>query len=265
MALSRLLFRYLAHAMLVFALATGCSQSLFVDGSGKDPDGPPGPMPPDGSPGTANDGSMPPMPDGSLGTLPDGGDPEKPDAAAPRNCPAPCVGDAYADFDGQQGGINGRWRYVEFESEGLYADMAYDSSSGWRGSGSEPPTIVTCNVGATEPPCAELGGTLALTSNGPDGPHPALRWTAETGNTYLITGSWRGASTAPGIETLVRITHHSGALQTPVGSQQFPLSDETHTFEHDLSVAAGDDIVLSVQPVEPGSVTVGVELFISVF
>ena len=258
------LSRYLAHAMLVFALATGCSQSLFDDG-GKDPDGPPGAMPPDGSPGTPDDGSMPPMPDGNLGSLPDGGDPERPDAAVPRTCPSPCAGDAYADFDGQQGGNNGRWRYVEFESDDQYVNMNYDSSYGWLGSGSAPPSIVRCNVGATESPCTELGGTLALTSNGPDGPHPALMWTAETANTYLITASWRGSSTASPIETLARITHNSGALQSPVGSQQFPLTDETHRFEQDLTIEAGDSIVLSVEPVAPGSVTVGVELFISVF
>lgn len=255
--------RYLAHAMLVFALASGCNQSLFADGNGgEDRDGSPGPMPPDGRPGTADDGSMPPMRDGSMVGQPDGGEP---DAAAPRTCPSPCAGDAHADFDGQQGGINGRWRYVEFESEGQYVDMNYDPSSGWLGSGSFPPSIVTCNVDATEPPCAELGGTLALTSNGPAGPHPALRWTAPADGTYLVTAICRGTSTASPSEILLTVTHDNGSIRTPLTSQSFQLTAEMEVIQEETAAMAGDNIVLTIQPVADGSVTVGLDLFISVF
>ena len=211
--------------------------------------------------------------DGSMTNRPDGGETDGgagiPDAAVVRSCPEPCAGDAYADFDGQQGGINGRWRYVEVQTDGRYVDMEYtllpDASGGWLGTGSGPPTIEFCGAGAPDTRCFELDSSLALTSNGPDGNHPALMWTAETDGSYLITGAWRGSSTAPAIETLVTITHNAGPVQNPVDSQQFPLTATAHPFDRDVELAAGDNIVVSVQPVEDGSVSVGVEFFISFF
>jgi hypothetical protein len=217
-------------------------------------------LPPDAGMANRPDGGVPVELDGGVGV---------PDAAVTRACPEPCAGDAFAEFDVQQGGLNGNWRYIEIEADEQYADMDFTLFSapiyGWQGTGSEPPLIVFCDVGVSDSPCFEPGGKLALTSNAPDGHHPALRWTAATEGTYLVTAFWRGSKAASPIETLVTITHDNGIIQFLVGSQQFPLTTVTHMFEEEVVVEAGDRIVLGVQPVDDGMVTVEVDLFISFF
>jgi hypothetical protein len=300
------LFRYLAHAALVPALFTGrgqarahrslvmalqrclvfvvllsapgCSQSLFVDGSGGDDgrrDGAPEPVP-DGSPGEPDaggrDGSMP-DPDGGVVRPPDAGAPVDggvpPDAGPRPQCPAPCVGDAYADYNRQQGGVNLRWNYVEVQP-GQAAGEEYVlmsvNGTGFAGTGSPAPTIVKCEYMVLDAPCVELYETLALTTASPgvDVHFPGLMWTApdaEQKQEYVLTGALRVASSAPAAEITMVFTRNG--LPNVFDTRTISLTTAPYTFEQATpALVPGDQIVLHLMS-SRSVVSVGVNLFVS--
>jgi hypothetical protein len=261
---------YLARVVLILALIPGCDQSLFDarpgngggeddrDG-GEDPPDPPDPPDTDGGAG---------RPDGGMAGNPDAGGPA-PDAAPTREvCPVPCAGDAFGDYNYQQGGLTGRWRYIEVQPEAnseSYVDMSEhffpSAVVGWKGTGVPEPTIAYCHAAESDPPCAELKDLLALTTtNNLSGVHhPALAWTAPTTGVYYMTGTWRVSSTTAPVETTMRITlNNEGSV---LEEMPLTLTDTPFPFDIELSVTQGDRIVLSAVASGGVSVSVGVDLF----
>jgi hypothetical protein len=266
------LFRYLAHSMLVFTLATGCSQSLFDDGSGGNGNGDGGTVPsePDARIDSPDGGMLPVEPDGGmLPVEPDGGA-GGPDAAVRPTCPQPCAGDALGDYNSEQGGDNGRWRYVEVQPEqpdSPYVDMTSailpGPTVGWIGTGVVQPTVAFCNISRDDGACIELEATLALTSpgNAPDAHHPGLMWIAPADGFYYLSGEWRVSSIAPAVPTNVKITRngHSEILY----DQSPTFTTDAYEFGVEVNILEGDRIVLTAAATTELSVTVGVDWFVT--
>jgi hypothetical protein len=260
-----MLLRRLTHVVLLSALAAGCSQSLFDDGTGGGGDGPdPGPRP-DAREGTPPDAD-PSAPDAGMVTPDDGGAPPNdgrlpPDASD--DCPGACIDDsAFQDFDGLQGGENGRWHYVEVLPNG-YDDMTSftfpEGATGFIGTGDPRPSLAYCPTLATEGPCAGLqSGTLALTTTAPGAHHPGLMWTAPYDGTYTVDVVYTTALGAPDIPATVMIAQgdqanilQSKALDDPTGLYVEP------------PLVSGDVLVLSVITESETSVSVGVNVVIT--
>jgi hypothetical protein len=262
-----MMFRRLAHAVLVPALLAGCSQSLFDDGAGNGDAGTPG-APDAALPMTGPDGGDNGRDGG--GNRPDAGV-EPPDAAAPRDlCPSPCAGDAFGDFSDQQGGENGRWRYIEVRPEppaAPYFDMMDTilpgSVEGWIGTGAFKPTIGLCAADTSETTCFELAGRVSLTSpsNTLDVYRPALVWTAEVGGIYELTGDWVVSSQAP--ESAVELTIDKNVFEETPVSDTATQPIDPRPFEASIELEAGDQLVLSAQTLTEVGVTVGVSFFVT--
>jgi hypothetical protein len=261
------LFRYLAHAVIISALLSGCSsQSLFEDDNG----GNGGPR--DGSTKPSAPDSSPDPPDASMMTLPEDGGPDaqdgdagSPDASVRDLCPKPCAGDAYGDFSLEQGGGNGRWRYVEVRSDKQYVDMTVHQFPnfifGWQGTEVNPPTIAWCNDDKAVPPCVELDQLVELTSNGQTLHHPALMWIAPEAGYYVLTGTYRVSSVAPPADVTIRITLNEDTNER--FSQTVRPRTDPQSFTLELDVMAGDAIVLSMLAATSVSVSVGTDFFIT--
>lgn len=249
---------------VVLLSAAGCSQSLFSDGAGHDPggrDSGPLSMPPDARAGE---------PDGGEDTLPDAGDPRAPDAgsspdAAP-SCPLPCLFDVFADFALQQGGANGRWRYVELRPElppgEEYVEMAPDPV-GWVGTGDPAPSISLCDEAGPQPICNELSGTIALRTpiDAPGNRFPALMWTAPAAGEYRVDGTLQVAPEVSPTQFALSISRGGGSA--PIFSSLLSVTNDglPLTVVTPL-LAPGDTIVIDAKGVEQ-TASVGLLLVIS--
>jgi hypothetical protein len=264
-----MLFRCLAHVVLISALAAGCNQSLFDDGTGDD-------TPPDADP------SQPPVPDAREGTrdadmggsdgggvIPDDGGVSPDDGGVPPDtggdCPGTCINDdAFASFNGVQGGMNGRWRYVEYLPEtNSYDNMArvdFADLAGFTGSGTPAPNLVFCLASTIDTPCAGLPGTsLALTTTAPGAHHPALMWTVPYSGTYTVDVRYATKPDAPGIQATLVLAHND---QSNVVDST-PFNPAGGTLYGEPTTTAGEVIVLSVITESETSVSVGVNVVIT--
>jgi hypothetical protein len=261
-----MLLRRLTHVVLLSALAAGCNQSLFDDGGGDGtpPDADPS-QPPDGREGIPDADPMAPdadrvIPDDGGVRPDDGGVP--PDAS--EGCPIPCYqDDAFEDFDALQGGANGRWRYVEVQSDNSYDDMepaAVNGFPGFLGTGTPQPSLAYC-ASPDEPPCSQLSRKLALTTTAPGANHPGLLWTVPETGAYSVTANYVASSDAPAVETTLTLTRNIqsnviDSVTAIIGTVEGQLYTEP-------MLTAGDVIVLSAIAETGTSVTVGVNLTIT--
>jgi hypothetical protein len=261
-----MLLRRLTHVVMVSALAAGCSQSLFDDGTSGGGDGPDAGPRPDAREGFRPDAN-PTDPDAGMITPDDGGVPPDdggviPDASD--GCTGACINDdAFANFDGLQGGNNARWRYVEFRPEtDSYDDMAPGDVNGFLGfvgTGTPAPSLAYCAT-MDEPPCTAVlqTGSLVMTTTAPGAHHPALMWIVPYDGTYSVTVSYRTALGAPDIPATVMLVHNdqSNILASAA-------LDELATLYGEPSTVAGDVIVLSLITESETSVFVGVNMVIT--
>jgi hypothetical protein len=196
--------------------------------------------------------------------IPDGGG-DSPDALG--DCMMPCLDDnAFNDFGGSQGGANGRWRYVEVQPEpDSYVAMSLatfpGAVTGFMGTGSPAPSLAYCTSPATSPPCFELLGALALTTTAPGSHHPALLWTAPEAGYYVVVAYYRVSSDAPAVATTMMLTHNSQS--NVLESDTLTITTETSQMYAEVSVLAGDTIVLSAIATTEQSVSVGANFYIT--
>jgi hypothetical protein len=258
-----MLLRYPAPVVLVLALAAGCSQSLFDDGVGDDGNGGPGPVP------DAREGT----PDADLTisdadpTRPDA-DPTRPDADvtpppdASDGCTGECVDDdSYDDFNGDQGGTNGRWRYVEFRpEEDSYVDMApaeLDGMPGFIGTGTPAPSLARCADTMPVGLCSDLTRMLALTTTAPGAHHPALLWTAPADGTYTVSVVYRVPPDAPAIPATMMLTRNNQSTVL-----DFETLGPIGTLNAAPELTAGDVVVISAITDSDTIVSVGLGVLI---
>ena len=135
----------LIRALVVLLTVSGCSESLFGVHSDRD-SGP-------------RDGG-------------DGGD----DASVPDKCPASCIADAAATFDGSVGGTNGRWRYLGDKRNRTWTPMLPVAGAMV---GDANNRIERCADKPSSAACTGLPGALLVTSSGTSSTSdPALEYTA---------------------------------------------------------------------------------------
>lgn len=175
--------RFAAVAALTLALSGGCGQSLFdsnpgddgADDGGDDPD-------------AGQDG-------GDDGDAPDAGTTE-PDAAPQVTCPAPCAGDAVAEFSAAQGDP---WSYLVDDGapSGLgYQELVFgdfEGLSAWR---EGEVAIASCDD-SDAAACAGLSGYLLVYPGVAGGPRAVLSFRPPETAGYRLSGAVRVGSGQP--------------------------------------------------------------------
>jgi hypothetical protein len=255
-----MLLRRLTHVVLTSALAAGCSHSLFDDGTGGGDDSPPDSTPSEPDAGVGIPDADLTIPDADL-TIPDADLTIRPDAMD--SCPGACFEDnAFDDFAGPQGGVNGRWRYVEYQQDtDSYADMVpvtFGGVTGFQGTGTPAPTIAYCSRAEPGTLCAEQPGTLVLTTTAPGAYHPALMWTAPEPGLYVVSVTYGTASGVPDIPTLMMLTRNT---QSEILASR-PLDEFPRSIDYEPMLEANDVLVLSAIAETETSVSVGVNFVI---
>ncbi len=248
----------LAPALLVAALATGCSQSLFDADGDDDPGRDGGHSDPD-----ARSGGRDSAPDRPDARIVDGGAIDEPDASLTPNCPAPCAGDAFGNFDGSPDGRNGRWRYVEVRpTTSDYADMTiknYGAATlGMAGTGIPQPGIAFCYRASGEPPCSDQAGTLVfITTNNEGANHPAARWTAPMAGSYRLSGTWTFPFGVTVVQTTLLLTRNGQSEML----LSIPTSDPAQSFETTVALEEGDIITLTAISNDSMGMLLGVNFY----
>ena len=212
----------IALAMLTL---TGCGQSLF-DSRG-DTDG-----------GAGDDGG---------GT----------DGPVASTCPAGCIGDAAADFDGTPAGSTGRWRYLDDRRTRTWAAM---TASGNVFTGADPNNkISTCAAASSAPACAALPGALVVSSAGATSTaDPALEYTLALTNIIQLTVRVRLPTGSPA--QIVRIYRNSreDVLVTATAMPGVTL-DRSVTVDG----LVGDRFLVAIAPETMGAANVAVQVFVN--
>jgi hypothetical protein len=176
-----------------------------------------------------------------------GGGGDRPDAAAPTDCPMPCVGDAVAEFAYEQGGISGVWTYVAHEF-GLFG-ATYDELSvadrdgirAWVGLDQGSPAIVHCPSSPDHASCEGVEDKLLLETTEPGVKDPALIWIVpENGPlTYRLSGDWRvppnAIVDAPMTLLLMRNSGFEAVLDERFLTRELPTA-----FDFEVDVLPGD-------------------------
>jgi hypothetical protein len=199
-----------------------CNQSLFDSNPGDDKDG---------GPGGGDDG---------------GGD--NPDGSLPvSNCPAPCAGDAAADFGAEQG-ANDVWYYLRDLGSANGADYeelafgSWEETDAWT-NGSEAPAIVNCS-GSVSDQCGGLDGFVLLVP-GPGDERPALAFRAPETATYSISGAARIAEGGPE-DVPVQVLFSRAGRHDAVALQTIRTSTTEVGISGLVPALEGDEITLSI-------------------
>jgi hypothetical protein len=96
------------------------------------------------------------------------------DGAIASTCPAPCLGDAGANFDGTAMGSDGHWSYVEDHKDHTWQPM---TASGDKLVGAVAGNEITsCKNHGDATACAQLPGALLISTAGGMGPVSAVEW-----------------------------------------------------------------------------------------
>ena len=212
------------RALVATALLAGCGQSLFDNNVGGD--------------GTGTDGGTNGSGDGGV---------------VASSCPAGCIGDAAADFDGSRTG----WRYVEDARDRTWAAMS-PGGGGYTGAVS-PNAIASCEDNGSAPACTALPGALLVTTAGATSDaDPALEFTSTSNQVIQI--SVRVAVPAGQPEQQVRLYRNSREdvlFTAPAAAGSL--------FERAISLdaLAGDRFLLAIAPPAMGAANVGVHMYVN--
>ena len=193
---------------VLLAPLSGCKQSLFdshvddVDGGG-----------------------------GGGGDGPGGGD-----AMAPTSCPAPCVGDAVADFSESSQDV---WAYLDDDRNLLglnYAAMTWDGSA-WAGVGDPAPTI------------GRDGDRLTITSTvmTPGHHDPALAFAVATTGLYRVSGELRLADGASA-GAMQRLRVSRNFRHDSLYDLDYIPSASGSVYDLDVELLAGERYLVSASP-----------------
>jgi hypothetical protein len=222
----------IAALSLATASAWGCNQSLF-DGSSSD------------------------AIDGGSSSAVDAAESDAPPVVS--ECPAPCRGDAVADFDMTQGGSNGRWLYQEDSRDpgGLqYAALEVGSVGGapaWTSATGSPSAIVNCAQSSASV-CEGVGNHLVFIPSpvGAADSDPHLAYQVPSDGTYIFSGQARSPDGAV-TDLLQRFLFVRNARHDLLHSQSFVTSTSDETFTLTVEALEGDHISLTLLPNESGT------------
>ena len=218
------LIRRLRWFAVLGLVVTGCSSSLFDDG---------------------NRGGG-----GGGGGIDSGAGP------VPTSCPAPCLADAAADFDGTAGGMGGHWRYLDDHRDRTWTPMAASATAMTGADAANH--ITTCAAHPDAPACKTLAGALLVSSAGATNPaDPALELTAAKAQVLKLSVR---AFVASGDDQTIRIYRNSREDVLFTG-----IALAGVTLEQALTVDAlpGDRFLVALAPTANGATDVALEVFVN--
>ena len=204
--------------LVILVTLTGCKQSLFDSHGGDD----------DGSNGGGGDGSI------------------------ASSCPAPCLGDGGAAFDGTAMGSDMHWRYLEDHKDRTWAPM---TAMGDKQVGAVTGNEVTSCAKHDAPTCQQLPGALLISTAGNVGPETAVEWVAPSARVVQLQLGVRVPDGAPTQTVRLYRGSREDALFTAVADPGVTVQ-QTIT----LDVLEGERVYVTL---DGGNVTdVAVQLFI---
>ena len=213
----------LARILIAALLLAGCKESLF-DSHGNGGTG-------DGS--GSGDGMM-----------------------VPTSCPATCLADAAADFDGTAGGSGNHWAYLDDQRNRRWAAM---TPQGGILVGADPSNKIAKCAGSSPSACAALPGALLVaTAGATSGADPALAYTATANQIIQLSVRVQVPSGAPA--QLVRLYRNSREDVLFTGTAMPGM-----TLEQAVTVdaIANDRFLLAIAPPAMGGADIGVQFFVS--
>lgn len=125
----------------------------------------------------------------------------------PATCPAGCLGDAAADFNGSDTGTTHVWRYLEDQGRAWKAMTL--SSSTMVGQIDPANRISTCKTRNDAPACAALPGALLMSSGATSPIDPAIEFTTPRGMPPQVVQLSLHAYLASGTDQTIRIYRNS--------------------------------------------------------
>lgn len=178
------------------------------------------------------------------------------DADVPNACPAPCLGDAAADYDGTTGGTGDRWRYFEDARNRSWVAM---TPSGGKLIGADAANAIgSCADTPGAAACTALPGALLVSTAGNASPgDPALAFTSATPQVIQLSMRIHLAS---GGAHAARVYRNSREDVLFTGM----LSPGT-TYEQAITVDAlpGDRFFLALAPSGAGETDIGVHFYVN--
>lgn len=223
--------RFAAVAALTLALSGGCGQSLFDSNPGDD---------------GADDGAFDPDAgqDGSDdGDEPDAGTPE-PDAAPQVSCPAPCAGDAVAEFSAAQGDP---WSYLvdDGDPSGLgYQEMVFGDFEGFSAWRDGEVAIASCDE-SDAAACAELDGYLLVYPGSPGGRRAVLSFRPPETAGYRLSGALRVA-TGQQLDVPISVILGRAGRHDAISVRTIRTSEEDVALDAVFAAVEGEAIMLTV-------------------
>lgn len=179
------------------------------------------------------------------------------DGPVASTCPAGCIGDAAADFDGSPAGSTGRWRYLDDRRTRAWTAM---TAAGNVFTGADPRNkITTCAQEPSAAACGELAGALLVSSGGAtSAADPALEYTVAANEVIQLT--LRVHVPTGTLAQIVRIYRNSreDVLTTATAMPGVTL-DQAVT----LDALAGDRFLVALAPDAMGATSVAVQLFVN--
>lgn len=228
---------FAAVAVLTLAFSGGCGQSLFDSNPGDDgADGP-------------DDGGDDPDPDAGQDGSDDGDDPDAgpsdPDAAPQATCPAPCAGDAVAEFSSTQGNP---WSYLvdDGDPSGLgYQDLVFGdfaSLNAWRDGEA---AIASCNDSAGAEVCAGLSDYLLVYPGVPGGSRAVLSFEPPETAGYRLSGAVRVGAGQP-LDVPISIILGRVGRHDAISVRTIRTSEEDVALDAVFPAVAGEEIYLTI-------------------
>jgi hypothetical protein len=221
-------------ALLAAFLLLACKQSLFDDSTSSTTDHPDG-------------GGV----DGMVG------------------CGTPCLGDAVGEWNGAQGGSNGRFHYRDYgRAPGHDAvDMSvgeYMGATAFVGRGTPKATIASCADLGSSTDCTGLGDSILLVpgqlSDG--GADPALEYVSSVRGTLRLSGQLAAATGASGGRQHLRLYRNGRA--DDLLDATFRPGDPLGTFDVQVDVLVGDRLgILTAAPLDGAATPMGVKLYVN--
>jgi hypothetical protein len=176
-------------------------------------------------------------------------------------CPAPCLGDALADFES-----NNKWSYWGDHDDRTWTEMSAnepsDNPHNLSGVQAGQAGIFSCALAAnrSSAACEDFPTSLLLLPQEYGSPEPSLRYEANANGVIRVSG--RYTPTAAGAVHALRVYRNSDEDLLFLESIDTTMTGAS--FDFDIEVLTGDALYFSVGPTEAGSpVPIALQLFLS--
>ncbi|HTM22890.1 MAG TPA: LamG domain-containing protein [Kofleriaceae bacterium] len=188
------------------------------------------------------------------------------DALPPDSCPATCIADLVADYDGTPAGSSGVWRYLSDARDGTVTPMTagqWNGIDGLVGGGADPvPALIDCRAHASEPACAGVADRILLVPSQASAGHhdPAVEVSIDSAQQYRVSGVF-SSTTSDSVVHDLRIYRNS--LADLLHGDVFDIDNTQRGYSVDAELVAGDRLLLSLRPESGTGTPIGVQHYVS--